>query len=94
MDRDDVLISSILPMLPLAVSSISRFPLPLSLTFFQKSLHWALNLSVGFFFSPYSQMANVAFGQYLGPGQFLPVSHNCSSRPCMFFLCSPLRAVL
>lgn len=49
MDRDDVLISSILPMLPLAVSSISRFPLPLSLTFFQKSLHWALNLSVGFF---------------------------------------------
>ena len=44
-DGEDMFISSILFMFQLAVPTSGRFLLPLSLTFFQRSLQWALNLS-------------------------------------------------
>lgn len=88
-DRDavggeDVLTSFILSLLQWAVSGIRQ--IPLSLTFFQRSPKCTLNLSLGFFFSPYNQMANVALGWDLGPIPFLPVSHRLLFE-AMYVLC-------
>lgn len=73
--REDVLTRLIRSILQLATLGARQRPLSLSLTFFQRSLKWALGSSLGFFFSHYSRMANVAPAWYLGPIQAFPVSH-------------------